>query len=286
MTEILQLIIYGVIYGSIIALGAVGVSLTFGVLRFANFAHGDLMTFGAYMVLAAYAGFALPMWLSVIVALAMTAALAVFIDQTLFRRFRRANPMILLISSFGVGLMVRSLVQIIWGGSTQVYDPGIQFPYQFWGLRIRPDHLIILGGTLVLVVVLHVFLQKTRMGKAMRAMADNPDLARISGINTDRVVIWTWIMGASLAAAAGYFLALDSRLQPDMGWFILLPVFAAAILGGIGKPYGAIAGGFIIGITEELSTLILSPAYKPAVAFALMVLILIFRPTGIFKGAR
>ena len=120
VTEVLQLIIYGVIYGSIVALGAVGVSLTFGVLRFANFAHGDLMTFGAYMVLAAYVGFALPMWLSVIVALAMTASLAVLIDQTLFRRFRRANPMILLISSFGVGLMVRSLVQIIWGGSTQV----------------------------------------------------------------------------------------------------------------------------------------------------------------------
>ncbi|MDX1606326.1 MAG: branched-chain amino acid ABC transporter permease [Candidatus Competibacterales bacterium] len=285
LIDILQLTLYGIVYGSIIALGAVGVSLVFGVLRFAHFAHGDLMTFGAYMALVVYSGLALPLWLGLLVALLATALLAILIDQTLYRHFRRANPLILLISSFGVGLMVRSAVQMIWGTDTQVYDSAIQFPYRFWGLRIKPDHLVILGGAVVLVVVLHLFLQKTRIGKAMRALADNPDLARISGINTDRVILWTWVMAAAMAAAAGFFVALDTRLHPDMGWFILLPVFAAAILGGIGKPYGAIAGGFVIGIAQELSTLVLSPAYKPAVAFALMVIILIVRPTGIFKGA-
>lgn len=285
LTDLLQLLIYGLIYGSIIALGAVGVSLTFGVLRFANFAHGDLMTFGAYIALAVYVGLYPSLWVALAVALMATAALAVAIDQSLFRRFRRSNPLILLISSFGVGLMIRSVIQLIWGGDSQVYVPGIQLPYRFWDLRIKPDHVNILVGAVLLVVALHLFLQKTRIGKAMRAMADNPDLARISGINTDRVIIWTWVMGAALAAAAGFFLGLDTRINPDMGWFILLPVFAAAILGGIGKPYGAIAGGYIIGITQELSTLALSPAYKPAVAFALMVAILIVRPTGIFRGA-
>lgn len=285
MTDILQLMLYGVVYGSIVALGAIGVSLTFGVLRFANFAHGDLMTFGAYIALAVFTGLKTPLWLALLVALAATAALAVAIDKALFRWFRKSNPLILLISSFGVGLMIRSLIQLIWGPDTLLYVPGIQLPYRVMGLRIRPDHITILAGTIMLVVLLHLFLQKTRMGKAMRAMADNPDLARISGINTDRVIVWTWVMGAALAAAAGFFLGLDTRLQPDMGWFILLPVFAAAILGGIGKPYGAIAGGFIIGITEELSTLVIPPDYKPAVAFALMVLILIVRPTGIFKGS-
>jgi branched-chain amino acid transport system permease protein/neutral amino acid transport system permease protein len=118
----------------------------------------------------------------------------------------------------------------------------------------------------------------------MRAMADNPDLARISGIDTEKIILWTWGLGALLAAAAGVFLGLDTRLLPDMGWFILLPVFAAAILGGIGKPYGAIAGGFIIGIAQELSTLVIDPSYKAAVAFAIMVIVLIVRPTGIFSG--
>lgn len=285
LADLVQLLIYGVIYGSIIALGAVGVSLTFGVLRFANFSHGDLMTFGAYIALAVYVGLYPSLWVALAVALVATALLAVFIDQTLFRHFRKSNPLILLISSFGVGLMIRSAIQLIWGGDSQVYIPGIQLPYRFWDLRLKPDHLTILVGAVVLVVTLHLFLQKTRIGKAMRAMADNPDLARISGINTDRVIIWTWVMGAAMAAAAGFFLGLDTRVNPDMGWFILLPVFAAAILGGIGKPYGAIAGGYIIGITQELSTLVLSSAYKPAVAFALMVAILIVRPTGIFRGA-
>ena len=285
MTDLIQLLIYGIISGSILALGAIGVSLTYGVLRFANFAHGDLMTFGAFMVLGAYTIAGLPIWLAVAISLAVTALLAAFIDRSLYRWFRKSNPLILVISSFGVALMIRSLIQLIWGPNTQVYSKGIQFPYKFWGLRIKPDHLIILAGTIILVIALHLFLQKTRMGKAMRAMADNPDLARISGINTEQVILWTWVMGAALAAAAGFFLALDTRLHPDMGWFLLLPIFAAAILGGIGRPYGAIAGGLIIGIAEEFSTLILSPAYKPAVAFALMVLILLIRPTGIFKGS-
>ena len=285
--QIIQLVIYGLVYGSVVALGAVGVSLTFGVLRFANFAHGDLMTFGAYIVLLLYSMLKLPLWLGLLCALLATAALALFIDAVLYQRLRRLNPgnssMILLISSFGVGLMLRSLIQLLWGPDTQVYAQGIQLPYKFWGLRIKPDHVTILLVAVAAVILLHLFLQKTRIGKAMRALADNADLARISGINTVAVMRWTWVMGAILAALAGFLLGLDTRIQPEMGWYILLPVFAAAILGGIGKPYGAIAGGLIIGLAQELSTLVISPAYKPAVAFALMVLILLWRPTGIFR---
>jgi branched-chain amino acid transport system permease protein len=139
-------------------------------------------------------------------------------------------------------------------------------------------------GALVLVVGLHLFLQRTTIGKAMRAMADNVDLARITGIDTERVVMWTWVIGAVMAAAAGVFLALDTRLHPVMGFRILLSVFAAAILGGIGKPYGAIAGGYTIGIAEEMSTLFLNPAYKAAVSFAILVGRLVWRPTGLFGG--
>jgi len=124
------------------------------------------------------------------------------------------------------------------------------------------------------------------MGKAMRAMADNPDLARVVGIDTERVVVWTWAIGAALAVAAGIFLGMDTRLQPTMGWHVLLPVFAATILGGIGKPYGAIVGGMVVGIASELSTMVFPPVYKPAVAFALMVAMLLVRPTGLFGAPR
>ncbi len=131
-----------------------------------------------------------------------------------------------------------------------------------------------------------MFLRRTKTGKAMRAMADNPDLARVTGIDTDLVIVWTWVIGTTLAVAGGVFLGIDTRLQPTMGWHLLLPVFAAAILGGIGRPYGAIAGGMLVGITSELSTMFFLPVYKPAVAFALMVVVLIVKPTGLFGGAR
>lgn len=284
--EILQLVLWGLALGSIYALGAIGVSLTFGVLRFANFAHGDLMTVGAFGTLAVYHGTAraVPLWLASLGGIVAAAAVAVTVDKTLFKRFRRANPMILLISSFGVGLMIRSAVQLIWGPDTQFFDTGIKPAIRWQGLRLKADHITIFFGTIVLMLVVHGFLRYTRLGKAMRALSDNPDLARVSGIDTERVITYTWVLGAALAAMAGFFLALDTRLQPDMGWFALLPIFAAAILGGIGQPYGAIAGGFIIGVTQELSTLVLPTDYKPVVAFALMVLILIIRPTGIFRG--
>lgn len=283
MIEIVQLLVYGVVLGSILALGAIGVSLTFGILRFANFAHGDLMTLGAYFALVGvWAG--LPIVVAVLLAAAATAASALLIDRAIYRRLRRTQPVILLIASFGVALILRSLVQLIWGGSNQVYITAIQMPIVVEGIRIKPDQITIVLGAIVLVVGLHLFLQRTTIGKAMRAMADNVDLARISGIDTERVVMWTWVIGAVMAAAAGVFLGLDTRLHPVMGFRILLSVFAAAILGGIGKPYGAIAGGFTIGIAEEMSTLFLNPAYKAAVSFAILVAMLIWRPTGLFGG--
>jgi branched-chain amino acid transport system permease protein len=286
MTEILQLLIYGVVLGSIITLGAIGVSLIFGILRFANFSHGDMMTVGAYFGLVCVATLKLPMYVAFPVAFVGMIVLSLVIDRILYRPLRRRAPVILLISSFGTALILRSLIQLIWGPSNQVYQQGIQLPIVVAGLRIKPDQITIVLGALALVVLLHLFLQRTRIGKAMRAMADNVDLARVTGIDTERVVTWTWVIAAVLACAAGIFLGMDTRLHPVMGWHLLLPVFAAAILGGIGKPYGAIVGGMVIGIVQEYSTLVLSPAYKPAVAFALMVVMLIVRPTGIMGGRR
>ncbi|HVL36907.1 MAG TPA: branched-chain amino acid ABC transporter permease [Burkholderiales bacterium] len=282
--EILQLLVFGVVVGSVLALGAIGVSLVFAILRFANFGHGDLMTVGAYVAFVLVAGLGFPLLVALPFAIAGAALAAVAVDQTVFRRLRGRGPLVLLISSFGMALVLRNVIQLVWGVDTKVYDPGIQLPIVVGDVRIRPDHLTIAGAALVLVTLMWLFLQKTRTGKAMRAMADNVDLARVSGIDAERVILWTWILGGGLAGAAGVLLALDTRLFPLLGANQILPIFAATILGGIGRPYGAIAGGFVIGIASELSTLVIEPVYKPAVAFAIMVLVLIARPSGIFAG--
>jgi branched-chain amino acid transport system permease protein/neutral amino acid transport system permease protein len=283
LTDVLQLVVYGLVSGSILALGAFGVSLIFGILRFAHFAHGDLMTVGAFVALVVVT-LGLPVYAALPVAMLGAALIAMAIDQVVYRRLRRTAPVILLISSFGIALALRSIVQLIWGPGNHVYERGIQLPYRVMGVGIRPDHITIIAGAVALMVALHLFLQRTKMGKAMRAMADNIDLAAISGVDSERVVLWTWAIGGALAAAAGVFLALDTQLNPNTGWNILLPVFAAAILGGIGKPYGAIAGGMVIGLAQELSTLAFEPVYKPAIAFGLMVAMLIVRPTGLLGG--
>lgn len=275
---------YGVILGSIIVLGAIGLSLTYGILNFANFAHGDMLTLGAYFALVFRVGLGWPLWLAFLLAMACTALVAVAIDRTLYSRLRPKGSITLLIASIGVALITRSLVQVFWGPDSHFYARGtIQLPWRIWGLRIKPDHALIFGVAVGLVILTHLFLRYTKLGKAMRAMADNMDLARVSGIDTDRVIAWTWILGAALAAAAGILLGIDTQLLPTMGWHILLPVFAAAILGGIGSPYGAMIGGLIIGITQELSTAFISTAYKPVVAFVIMILILLIRPSGIIN---
>lgn len=285
MVEVAQLLISGILLGSILALGAVGATMIFGVLRFAHFAHGDFMAIGAYFALTVVTVFNLPVLAALPVAMLMTAGLAVGIDQVVYRRIRRVQPVILLISSFATALVLRSLIQMIWGSSNQVYQTGIQMPWRIGPLTLKPDHLLIFGAAAVLVFLVHLFLTRTRMGKAMRAMSDNMDLALITGIPADRVIMWTWAIGGALAAAAGVLLGMDTRLHPVMGWTLLLPIFAATILGGIGRPYGAILGGLVIGCAMELSTLIIPSAYKPAVAFAIMVVTLIFRPQGIIRGS-
>jgi len=158
-------------------------------------------------------------------------------------------------------------------------------------VRLSENHLLIIGSTVLLMMAVHLVLTRTKIGKAMRATSDNPELAALTGIDTEVVIRATWAMGASLAVAAGVFLGLDTHVETMMGFKLLLPMFAAAILGGIGKPYGAVAGGLVIGIAEELSaypwigtTPLLSPGYKGGVAFAIMVAMLIWKPQGLFRG--
>lgn len=284
-------LIPGLVLGAIYALGAVGITLIFGVLRFAHFAHGDMMTLGAYIALAAIQILGVPLIAALPLAMVATAGAAVLSDKLFYRHLRGGSTIVILMASIGVAWMIRSLIQVVWGIDPVSYVKGIERPMVIFGFRLFERHLYIVGGAILFMVALHILLTHTKLGKAMRAMSDNPNLARLSGINTDRVVMVTWIVGGSLAAAGGVFLGMDSHLDTMMGWHVLLAMFAAAILGGVGRPMGALLGGLIIGVAEELSTFpwlgdtpLLEPAYKSAVAFAILVALLIWRPTGLLRG--
>jgi branched-chain amino acid transport system permease protein len=286
----LQLVVYGLISGSILALGAIGLSLIYSILNFANFAHGDMMALGAYLALFFKVGLALPMWLAFPLAMLCTAVIAVGLDRAWFRplRQRGAGVVILAISSLGLALILRSLIRLLWSPQAQYYSRAIHFPFTvpLLEVRVNTQQILIMTIALVLVVLVSLFLQRTRLGKAMRATSDNFQLALVSGIDTERVILWTWLLGASLAAAGGILLGMSVRLQPIMGWDLLLPIFAATILGSIGSPYGAMLGGLLIGLAEEVSTQFIPSEYKGAVSLMLLVLVLLIRPQGLFGGVR
>lgn len=285
-------LIPGLVLGAVYALAAAGVSLVYGVMRFANFAHGDLMSWGAYAALAAVAALGISPWAAIPFAVAATVPLAWGVDRAFFAPLRRAQPAVLLISSFGVALMVRAVIYLVWGPTPLNYNLGFTPPILWEGVRLQSRHAVILGGALLAALLLHLLLAHTRAGRAMRAMADDPDLARVTGVGVSGVILLTWAVSASLAAVAGVFLAVDTELTPLLGFNVLLAAFAAAILGGIGRPWGAALGGLLLGLAEELSSYpflpggepLLDPSYKTAVAFAVLVLVLLVRPQGLFKG--
>jgi branched-chain amino acid transport system permease protein/neutral amino acid transport system permease protein len=300
---LVELVVYGIVLGSIIALGAIGLTLLYGVLRFAHFAHGDLMTLGAYVVLLLNLellpalgipdlklgplSFGPRMLGALLVSMAVTALVALLIDRILYNplRARRSSAALLAIASLGMAFILRSLIYIIWGPQFLFYSQELRHTWELpAGVRLKPDQVFILAMALLLVLLLYLFLQRTKLGKAMRAMADNPQLAWVCGIDIGRVTIWTWGLGAALAAAAGVLYGIDAQLRPDMGWSFLLPLFAAVILGGIGSPLGALVGGIILGVVQQVSTAFMMPTYKPAVAFLVLILLLLVRPRGLFGG--
>ena len=313
-------------YGAQLALGALGVTLIFSILRFANFAHGELMSFGAMATILATwflqeqgisiaplptALLALPIGILAAVALALAT------DRTVFRFYRRkrANPIIFAMVSVGVMFVFAGLIRIIIGPEDRSFSDGARFIVTVRefkaltgldeGIAIKQTQVFTLVVAVVVVAALFWFLQKTRAGKAMRAYSDNEDLALLSGINPERVVMLAWIITAALAAIAGTLFGLDKSYKPFIFLQILLPIFAATILGGIGQPVGAILGGFVVAYSEVMVTYaykkflaylgpqdwapeglvqLLSTDYKYAVSFIILVAVLLVRPTGIIRG--
>lgn len=277
-------IVPGIVLGSIYALGAVGITLVFAILRYAHLAHGDLATLGAFLALAMVQLLGMPVMAALPFVILLTAAVAVGIERVFYDAFRERPKIITVMSSLGIALMIRAIVQVVWGVDTQTYARGLVRPEDYFGLRLRDREIYTVIAMIALVVGLQLFLSRSKWGKAMRAMSDNPNLALLSGIDNRKVVMLTWVISGGLCAAAGVFLGLNTELKPMMGWSMLLPMFAAAILGGVGRVEGAVLGGLIVGIAEELSVLVLPSEYKAAMAFAILLVMLLVRPTGLLRG--
>lgn len=321
------IVVPGLAYGSQLALGALGVTLIFGVLRFSNFAHGDTMAFGtAFVILFTWwfqsmgiTGGPLPTALLALpFGIVITIAMVLGTDRMVYRFYRRqkAKPIIVVMVSVGVMFVMNGLVRMIIGTSEQNFADGARMalaPQDFkaWTglaepLAVKTTAVVSVVVALICVALLFWFLQKTRTGKSMRAYSDNEDLALLSGINPDRVVMITWIIAGTLACVAGTLYGLDKSFRIFVYFGLLLPIFAAAILGGLGSPLGAIAGAYIVAFSELIVTnawrkiggylfpeswlgeglyQALSTDYKVAVSFVILIIVLLFRPQGIF-GAK
>lgn len=313
-------------YGSQLALGALGVTLVYGILRFANFAHGDLMAFGTMATILVT--WLLQSWgislgplptalLALPFGILATIALMLLLDRQVFQfhRVKRSAPVVVVIASVGVMFILNGLIRFIIGPDDRNFADGERFIIKARdfkdmtglneGLTIKLSQGLTIVVAIMVVITLFWFLQKTRTGKAMRAYSDNEDLALLSGIDPDRIVRVTWIIVAALATIAGVLYGLDKSFKPFTYFQLLLPIFAATIVGGIGQPIGAIAGGYVVAFSEVMLTYaykkflkylvppewepsglmqFLSTDYKFAVSFMILVLVLLIRPTGIFKG--
>jgi neutral amino acid transport system permease protein len=199
-------------------------------------------------------------------------------------REQKATSTTLIIVSIGLALFLRNLIIFIWGGSNQNYNLPVSPAKDIFGLKIPENQMLVMILAVVAILALHYLLQNTKIGKAMRAVADDIDLARVSGINVDRVVLWTWVIAGVLTSVGGSMYGLITAVRPNMGWFLILPLFASVILGGIGNPYGAITAALIVGIVQETSTPWLGSQYKQGVALFIMILVLLIRPKGLFKS--
>jgi branched-subunit amino acid ABC-type transport system permease component len=275
----LQTVLNGILAGCIYALFAMGLTLIYGVLNFVNFAHGELIMWGAYFLLL-FMGepFALPLYAAILPATALTGCLGLAMDYTVFRPIRRANRLTLLIAAMGLSVFLRNAAQFFWGAEVRTYGLEVTSGMRFFGLTITAPQMAIIAVTILCVAAVYMLFFKSRLGKSMRALSDNLDLARISGIDTKRAILAAWVISAVLAAVGGILLALDTNLSPEMGVINLIKAFAATLIGGVGNLWGALLGGMLIGLAENLGVLFISPGYKDAVAFVIMVIILLARP--------
>ena len=296
----LQFLADGIVMGSLIGLGAVGVTLSYSILRFANFAHGEFIAWGAYMTLVltaaigtlfgGYAGtigplsFGWPLLAAGMAAAALTGGLAVALDYGLFSKLRsKGNAIVMVMASFGASMALRSFLEFVFTSRPAYFTRDIQMAVPLGlGIRLTPDQFFLIFLTMIIVIGMDRFLALSATGRAMRAVSENPTLARVAGVDVERVIRATWIIAGILATASGVMLGVTVQIRPFMGFDLLLPLFAAAILGGIGSMPGAVLGGLIVGIAEAAAVQIVGADYRAAVAFLILIAVLLVKPSGLF----
>lgn len=288
LNETAQTSLNGLSYGTVYALGAVGLTLVYGILKLVNFAHGDFLTFGAYAAFVVNVTWGVPFIVAVLVAIVVTALLGLLFEETLWRPMRRkgAGLLQLLIMSLGLALILRNVIQMFAGSELKSLDVDVFDTVSFLGLRIGETELIVVLVGVAVLTGVGVLLRYTTLGKQMRALSDSVDLAETSGIDTRRVISFTWILAGGLAGLAGALIAAIASVKPELGFELLLPIFAVVTLGGIGNAFGALSAGLILGLVIEWSTLLIDSRWKLAIGFVILILVLMIRPQGIFGKAR
>lgn len=283
--ELAHLTITGLLTASLLALGAIGLSLTFGVARFANVAHPDFMMLGAYAAFTLNALLGLPFWPAALLGVVLAVAIGVPAAHIAYDKLPVTGTVQLLIISIGVSFVLRHVVLFAFGSNFLQFGVPLQRPYVWGPVRLTVYQILTLVIAAALGLAVHLLLTRTSLGRVLRAMSDNPVLCEISGADVSRARLTMWTVAVALASIGGILLGLNLVIQPNMGWDTIIPIFSAVILGGIGNPYGAMAGALVIGLVQEWSTLVVPSAYKEAIAFAVMAVCLMFRPRGLWGPA-
>lgn len=283
--QTLQLILNGLMAGTILAVPAIGLTAIFAVLRFTNFALASHMTIGAYAGLVANVTFGMPVYIALLAAFVVAGLVGWLSDEFVLKPFRAAGFITTAIGSIALTIALENVVRFIFANQMRGYNLPLRRDWVIGGLRIGPQQVENLVIALIVMGLLFAFLAMTRTGKAMRAVADNPMLAAIKGIDTDMVARSVSFVAMGLAGVGGMLIGLDTTIDPLVGFKTILSVFAAAVVGGLGSIPGAVIGALVIGVGEELSLLVLSPAYRSAIGFFAILLVLTVRPRGIL-GAR
>ncbi len=286
--DVAQTGLNGLSLGVIYALGAVGLTLVYGILRLVNFAHGDFLTFGAYMAFLVNVTWGAPLVVAVFWAMLMTALIGLLFERVLWApmRAKHAGFIQLLLMAIGLAFLLRAVVQWFWGTSIRTLDVDRISTVELLGVRIGQTELIAVVVGISVLIAVGMMLRLTVLGKQMRALSDDLELAETAGIDTRRVILYTWIFAGGLAGLAGVLAGAITNLRPEMGFELLLPIFAAVILGGIGDAFGALAAGLVIGVFTEWSTLVIDARWKIAIGFLVLVIVLVIRPQGIFGKAK
>ncbi|MBW1730271.1 MAG: branched-chain amino acid ABC transporter permease [Deltaproteobacteria bacterium] len=297
---LIQVIINSIIRASELSLLALGLTIVYDILKFANFAHTELAMIGAYLAFLLNVGLGISIVPAAIIASIATGFLSILIDRAVFRRMRGSIGIVVMVTSMGVGIALRNTVRAIWGPDARNYAVPLQKPLITPWFRITQLQIWIIIVGVLAMVAFYILLHYTTLGKAMRASSDDPDLAQASGIATEKIITYVWFIAISFASLGGILIGMETYVQPYMGFAIIIPVFCAAIMGGIGNPYGAMLGALVLGFAENFGLyinfgkvlnlggllpfskdLFIPTGYKPAISFVILIVVLLVRPRGI-----